>query len=122
MAKSRSRSKTSSSKKSTRKGTRRARPAKRAAARPKPARIELRPIRTKLRAHVGALGAAIEKSETPRPELEEALKRMSRWLDDIQAICGPDMMIPVSVTRSVTVPSEIERTRQRVITPATGET
>lgn len=94
MAKSRSRSKKSSSKKATR----RARPAKRAAARPpkKPAQIELRPIRTKLRAHVGALGAAIEKSSTPKPELEEALKRMSRWLDDIQAICGPDMMIPVS--------------------------
>lgn len=98
MAKSRSRSKKSSSRKAPRKATRRARPAKRAAAArpPKPARIELRPIRTKLRAHVGALGAAIEKSETPRPELEEALKRMSRWLDDIQAICGPDMMIPVS--------------------------
>ena len=94
MAKSRSRPKKSSSKKATR----RARPAKRAAARPpkKPAQIELRPIRTKLRAHVGALGAAIEKSSTPKPELEEALKRMSRWLDDIQAICGPDMMIPVS--------------------------
>jgi hypothetical protein len=61
----------------------------------KPPHIELRPIRTKLKAHVNALGSAIGTSATAKPELEEALKRMSRWLDDIQEICGPDMMIPL---------------------------
>jgi hypothetical protein len=65
-------------------------------AKARPSHIELRPIRTKLKSHVSKLGAAIGTSATPRPELEEALKRMSRWLDDIQEICGPDMMIPVS--------------------------
>jgi hypothetical protein len=79
--------------------TKRARPAKRARAKvaraPKPPQIELRPIRTKLKAHVNALGAAIGSTAGTRPELEEALKRMSRWLDDIQDICGPDMMIPL---------------------------
>lgn len=86
--------------KTARKSMKRAKPARRRAAmkraKPKPGHIELRPIRTKLKAHVSALGTAIGTSATPRPELEEALKRMSRWLDDIQAICGPDMMIPVS--------------------------
>ena len=58
--------------------------------------VELRPIRTKLKADVETLGAAINQSTVARPELEEALKRMSRFLADIQDICGSDMSIPVS--------------------------
>ena len=90
MAKTRSRSRKTAAK--------RARPAKRARVKKaaKPPQIELRPIRTKLKAHVNALGSAIGTSPAAKPELEEALKRMSRWLDDIQEICGPDMMIPLS--------------------------
>ena len=90
MAKTRSRSRKTASK--------RARPARRARAKKptKPPQIELRPIRTKLKAHVNALGAAIGTSAVTKPQLEEALKRMSRWLDDIQEICGPDMMIPLT--------------------------
>jgi len=90
VAKTRSRSRKTAAK--------RARPAKRARVKKaaKPPQIELRPIRTKLKAHVNALGSAIGTSPAAKPELEEALKRMSRWLDDIQEICGPDMMIPLS--------------------------
>lgn len=58
--------------------------------------IELRPIRLQLQADVGRLGAAIAARREAQPVLEEALKRMSRWLDDIQDICGPNMSIPLS--------------------------
>ena len=58
-------------------------------------RIELRPIRLALKSHVALLGTAIKRSPEPQPQLEEALKRLSRWLDDIRMICGPDMMIPI---------------------------
>jgi hypothetical protein len=57
--------------------------------------IELRPIRRRLQTDIGRLGTAISVAREPKPELEEALKRMSRWLDDIQDICGPDMLIPL---------------------------
>ena len=57
--------------------------------------IELRPIRVALQSHVSRLGTAIGARKESQPELEEALKRLSRWLDDIQDICGPDMAIPV---------------------------
>lgn len=58
--------------------------------------VELRPIRTKLKTDVETLGRAINQAAAPRPELEEALKRMSRFLADIQDICGSDMSIPIS--------------------------
>ena len=77
----------------------RARARKRARVTAAPARagyVELRPIRTKLQADVETLGAAINQSTVAKPELEEALKRMSRFLADIQDICGSDMSIPVS--------------------------
>lgn len=77
-------------------GTARARGgARKKAARAGARQIELRPIRLALKSHVAKLGTAIQRSPEPQPHLEEALKRMSRWLDDIQAICGPNMMIPV---------------------------
>jgi hypothetical protein len=59
-------------------------------------KVELRPIRTKLKTDVERLGRAINQSAEPRPKLEEALKRMSRFLADIQDICGSDMSIPIS--------------------------
>jgi len=95
VSKSRSRSKRTSAKRakpSRRPGARKV--AKKAAA-PKPNQIELRPIRTKLKAHVSKLGAVVGATPGTNPQVEEALKRMSRWLDDIQDICGPDMMIPL---------------------------
>jgi hypothetical protein len=58
--------------------------------------VELRPIRTKLQADVETLGAAINQSTVARPELEEALKRMSRFLADINDICGSNMSLPIS--------------------------
>lgn len=77
-------------------GTARARGgARKKAARGGARRIELRPIRLALKSHVATLGNAIKRSPEPQPQLEEALKRLSRWLDDIRAICGPNMMIPV---------------------------
>jgi hypothetical protein len=57
--------------------------------------IELRPIRVALQSHVSRLGTAVGSRREAQPELEEALKRLSRWLDDIQEICGPDMAIPL---------------------------
>ncbi len=57
--------------------------------------IELRPIRLALQSHVSRLGTAVATKRESQPELEEALKRLSRWLDDIQEICGPDMAIPI---------------------------
>lgn len=61
-----------------------------------PGYVELRPIRTKLQADVETLGAAINQSTVARPELEEALKRMSRFLADINDICGSNMSLPIS--------------------------
>jgi hypothetical protein len=49
-----------------------------------------------LKTDVETLGRAINQSAAPRPELEEALKRMSRFLADIQDICGSDMSIAIS--------------------------
>jgi hypothetical protein len=74
----------------------RARAAKKARVAVRAGYVELRPIRTKLKADVETLGTAISQSTTARPELEEALKRMSRFLADIQDICGSDMSIPIS--------------------------
>jgi hypothetical protein len=95
VSKSRSRSRKTSTKRANparRRGVKTAGKKPRA---PRPNQIELRPIRTALKAHVNKLGAAIGTSAGTNPQMEEALKRMSRWLDDIQDICGPDMMIPL---------------------------
>lgn len=97
---SRSRGKTSTAKrgsKRTAKSTRK-KPTRKTGAYGRPANervIELRPIRLQLQANVAQLGTAIGARKESQPELEEALKRMSRWLDDIQDICGPDMAIPL---------------------------
>ena len=97
MAKTRKRS----SKRASKASTRRARPARRATTArmlpaAKPGYVELRPIREKLKVDVEKLGDAISKSPTARPELEEALKRMSRFLADINDICGSNMSLPIS--------------------------
>ena len=93
MAKSRKRTKSS---RASIKRVKRARPKKRARKAPlRPKQIELGPIRVRLKKNVEVLGTAISRSADPQPELEEALKRMSRWLDDIGAICGSQMMIPI---------------------------
>lgn len=95
MSKSRSRSRKTSTKRAKPPSRRSARKAVKKARAPKPHQIELRPIRATLKSHVNKLGAAIGSSPGTNPQMEEALKRMSRWLDDIQDICGPDMMIPL---------------------------
>jgi hypothetical protein len=53
-------------------------------------------MRSELRSHVHKLGVAIGTNEAPDPKLEETLKRLSRWLDDIEAICGSNMSVPLS--------------------------
>ena len=58
-------------------------------------KIELRSVRKQLRGHVHKLGTAIGTSRDPQPKLEETLKRLSRWLDDIEEICGPNMSVPL---------------------------
>ncbi len=78
---------------STRKGGSRKRAARARASKPK--KIELRRIRLELRSHVHKLGTAIGTTKEPDPKLEETLKRLSRWLDDIEAICGPNMSVPL---------------------------
>jgi len=98
-----SKKKASASKKSKARAPRKATRAKKAAPKvggfgytPGDPVIELRPLREQLQTNVQALGNAIGSRRDPQPDLEEALKRMSRWLDDIQDICGPDMAIPLS--------------------------
>jgi hypothetical protein len=44
---------------------------------------------------LGAVIGAAAAADSHIPQAEEALKRMSRWLDDIQDLCGPDMSIPL---------------------------
>ena len=97
MAKKRSgaRKKTSAARRPARPTAGARRGARKKSARGGARRIELRPIRLALKSHVALLGTAIKRSPEPRPQLEEALKRLSRWLDDITVMCGPDMMIPV---------------------------
>lgn len=98
MSKSRSRSTKKTARKKT--AASRAKPVRRAAKKRAravpPDTIELRPIRTQLTDNVNALSASIARSPGTRPELEDALKRMSRFLADIQEICGPDMMISLA--------------------------
>ena len=76
-----------------------AKPARKRAAAVRPPKkathIELRGFREQLKSHVSTLGTSIHASAEPQPQLEETLKRLSRWLDDIEAICGPNMMVPL---------------------------
>lgn len=53
-------------------------------------KIELRPIRMKLKDHVSRL----KRAEQTR-QVKNALRRLQRCLAEIQKTCGPNMMIPL---------------------------
>lgn len=91
MAKTRRRSRKAAparKKKTPAKGAR----ARRAAARPGkgPRKIELRPIRRQLEQTLTRLDKA-EQTEV----VKDALVRLTRCLNEIHEICGPDMTIPL---------------------------
>lgn len=69
-----------------------ARRARRAASRPGkgPRKIELRPIRRQLEQTLTRLDKA-EQTEV----VKDALVRLTRCLNEIHEICGPDMTIPL---------------------------
>lgn len=89
MAKKRktTRKKTASAKKTRR-------PAKRPARRRRVAKrrtaVELRPVRRALRADLALLEGAEQNDQ-----IRDAIARINTCLNEIDAICGPDMMIPL---------------------------
>ncbi len=90
MAKTRRASrKGSSSKRSKAKGGAKKRTPKRKTAKAKG--VELRDVRQRLRAHVATLNAV----EQPTDKVRDSLERLNRCLDEMDAICGPDMLIPI---------------------------
>jgi ribosome recycling factor len=58
-------------------------------------KVELRPIRRSLRAHIKALKSAAPAQDASRTAVNDAITKLSRWLDDIEDICGPHMSIPL---------------------------
>ena len=89
MAKTRRRSRTAAPVRKTKTPARRGR---RAAGRPGkgPRKIELRPIRRQLEQTLTRLDKA-EQTEV----VKDALVRLTRCLNEIHEICGPDMTIPL---------------------------
>ena len=87
MAKTRSRSKKSASS-STAKRKKTRKPKKAA---PKPKQVELRAVRTKVREHVATLSAV----DQPSDKVRDSLERLNRVLGEMDAICGPNMIIPI---------------------------
>ncbi len=84
----------SSSKGSKAKGgaTKRRRPARETTkAEPKRKGVELRGVRQKIRSHVATLNAVPEPSDKVRDSIE----RLNRVLGEMDAICGPDMLIEI---------------------------
>ena len=58
---------------------------------PKRKGVELRGVRQKVRAHVATLSAVPEPSDKVRDSIE----RLNRVLGEMDAICGPDMLIEI---------------------------
>lgn len=56
-----------------------------------PKKIELRPVRRQMEAHIKSLRAAEQTVK-----VRSALRRLRRCLAEIRRICGPDMSIPLS--------------------------
>ena len=54
-------------------------------------KVELRPVRKQLEAHMKSLRGAEQTRE-----VKNAIKRLDRCLAEIRAICGPNMMIPLA--------------------------
>jgi hypothetical protein len=83
--------KSSSSKRSKAKGgaTKRRKAPRKAPAKPKG--VELRPVRQRIRSHVATLTAV----EQPSDKVRDSIDRLNRVLDEMDAICGPDMLIPI---------------------------
>jgi hypothetical protein len=57
----------------------------------KPKGVELRGVRQKVRAHVATLNAV----EQPTDKVRDSIERLNRVLGEMDAICGPDMLIPL---------------------------
>jgi hypothetical protein len=53
--------------------------------------VELRPVRQRIRSHVATLTAV----EQPSDKVRDSIDRLNRVLDEMDAICGPDMLIPI---------------------------
>lgn len=67
-------------------------PRRRAA--PKPAKrkgVELRGVRQKVREHVATLSAV----DQPSDKVRDSIERLNRVLDEMDAICGPHMLIEI---------------------------
>ena len=90
MAKKRkpARKKTASSSKKTRRTTKRAAPGRKRATRP--TAVELRPVRRRLQADLALLETAEQNDQ-----IRDAITRINTCLSEIQAICGPDMSVPL---------------------------
>jgi hypothetical protein len=58
---------------------------------PKPKGVKLSPIRQKIRAHV----ATLEAVQQPSDKVKDSVERLNRVLVEMDAICGPHMLIPL---------------------------
>jgi len=81
----------SSSKRSKAKGSamKRRRPVRKAA--PKRKGVELRGVRQKITSHVATLNAV----QQPSDKVRDSIERLNRVLGEMDAICGPDMLIEI---------------------------
>lgn len=80
------RKKTAPSRKKTRRPARRATPKR--ARRPKA--VELRPVRRALQGNLALLESAEQNDQ-----IRDAIMRLNACLGEIDAICGPDMSVPL---------------------------
>ena len=91
MAKTRRPSRKSSSSKrpKAKGGAAKRRPARKAA--PKRKGVELRGVRRQITAHVATLNAV----SAPSDKVRDSIERLNRVLGEMDAICGPDMLIEI---------------------------
>ena len=91
MAKTRRPSRKASSTKRSK--AKRGAPKRRAARKAAPKRkgVELRGVRRQIRGHVATLSAVSEPSDKVR----DSIDRLNRVLGEMDAICGPDMLIEI---------------------------
>ena len=58
---------------------------------PKPKGVELRGVRQRIRQHVATLEAVAQPSD----KVKDSVERLNRVLGEMDAICGPHMLIPL---------------------------
>lgn len=76
--------------KSVRKASRKPSTRRPKAAKPKPNRVELRPIRTKAKTELARLQGA-----TQTEKVRDTIDRLNRILEEVEGACGPDMNVPL---------------------------